>query len=172
MLGAMLIPPPVLALGAGAAQRLLSGTPRPRSTARVAAAGVVAAASGALAVRAARSFRRVGTTLDPADPSRASVLVTTGPHAVTRNPMYVGLTGVLVANAVRLGSWRSMLPVAAFVLVVDRVQITAEETALRERFGEDYEVYAGAVPRWVDRRSLEAFTAPRSRPSGGSPASA
>jgi protein-S-isoprenylcysteine O-methyltransferase Ste14 len=168
----MLIPPPVLALGAGVAQRLLSGAPRPRSTARIATASVVAAASGALAVRAARSFRQVGTTLDPAEPSHASVLVTSGPHAVTRNPMYVGLTGVLVANAVRLGSWRSMVPVAAFVLVIDRVQIAAEETALRERFGNDYDAYAGRVPRWVDRRSLDALTAARPRPSRGSPASA
>jgi protein-S-isoprenylcysteine O-methyltransferase Ste14 len=168
----MLIPPPVLALGAGVAQRLLSGSPRPRSAARMASAGVAAAGSGTLAVLAARSFREAGTTLDPAEPSHASVLVTAGPHALTRNPMYVGLTGVLVANAVRLGSWRSLVPVAAFVLVIDRVQIAAEETALRERFGDDYEAYAAAVPRWVDRRSLEPITAALPRPSRGSPASA
>jgi len=150
----MLIPPPVLALGAGVAQRLLSGEPRPRSAPRTIAAAGVALASSALAVTAGRSFRTAGTTLDPMDPSQASVLVRTGPNAATRNPMYVGLTGVLVANALRLGSWRSMVPIAAFVLVIDRVQIASEEAALQTRFGEDYADYCATVPRWVDRRTM------------------
>lgn len=144
-----MIPPPLVALGAGVGQRVLAGRPRPRTTARTVAAAGVALASVALAAGAARSFRRVGTTLDPKEPTEASVLVTTGPHAVTRNPMYVGLTGLLLANAVRLGSWRSLAPTAAFVLAMDRIQIPYEETALRERFGEDFEHYRATVPRWV-----------------------
>jgi protein-S-isoprenylcysteine O-methyltransferase Ste14 len=150
----MLIPPPVLGLGAGVAQRVLSGDPRPRSVPRTAAASGIALASAALAVGAARSFRRLGTTLDPMEPSQASALVTTGPNAATRNPMYVGLTGLLAANAVRLGSWRAAIPVIAFVVVIDRVQVASEEAALLARFGEDYEEYRAAVPRWVGLRSL------------------
>ena len=41
------------------------------------------------------------------------------------------------------------------VAVVDRVQIAAEEAALRERFGDDYEAYLAAVPRWLDLRSFQ-----------------
>ena len=70
--------------------------------------------------------------------------------------MYVGLTGLLVANAVRRGSWRALVPVAAFTLVIDRMQIAAEEAALRARFGADYETYRAAVPRWLGNRSLRA----------------
>jgi protein-S-isoprenylcysteine O-methyltransferase Ste14 len=102
-----------------------------------------------LAAASARRFRREGTTLEPFDPSRASILVTTGANAVSRNPMYVGLAGLLVANAVRLGAWRALLPAAAFTLVMDRFQIAAEESALLEQFGADYEAYRAAVPRWV-----------------------
>lgn len=109
----------------------------------------MALASGALAITAGRSFRHAGTTLDPMEPARASVLVRGGPNAATRNPMYVGLTGMLVANALRLGSRRSMVPIAVFVLVIDRVQIASEEAALSARFGEDYEDYRATVPRWV-----------------------
>jgi protein-S-isoprenylcysteine O-methyltransferase Ste14 len=69
--------------------------------------------------------------------------------------MYVGLTGVLLAHAMWRGSWRALLPVAGFVAVVDRVQIAAEEAALRERFGDDYEAYLAAVPRWLDLRSFQ-----------------
>ena len=107
-------PPPLLALAAALAQQAITrGAQRP-TAARASAASVTAAASAALAASAASQFRRQGTTLEPFDPAQASVLVTTGANAVTRNPMYVGLTGLLVANAVRLGSWKALLPVAAF----------------------------------------------------------
>ena len=68
--------------------------------------------------------------------------------------MYVGLAGVLVANAVRRGSWTALLPVVAFVTVVDRLQIAAEEPALLATFGADYAAYRSSVPRWLDRRSV------------------
>jgi protein-S-isoprenylcysteine O-methyltransferase Ste14 len=114
----------------------------------------VAAASGTLAAAAAGQFRRRGTTLEPFDPALASVLVTTGANSVSRNPMYVGLAGLLVANALRLGSWKALLPVAAFTVVIDRLQIVAEESALLANFGAAYEAYCVAVPRWLGRRSV------------------
>ncbi len=77
--------------------------------------------------------------------------------------MYVGLAGLLVANAVRRGSWMALLPVAAFTLVIDRLQIAAEQSALLAKFGADYEAYRATVPRWLGRRSL----APRTPTLGG-----
>src|SRR6476469_5163085 len=75
-------PPPVLALAAALAQRALSrDAPRP-SAGRAVAAGVIAAGFGTLSATAARQFRRRGTTVNPVDPTRASVLVTTGPNAI------------------------------------------------------------------------------------------
>jgi protein-S-isoprenylcysteine O-methyltransferase Ste14 len=68
--------------------------------------------------------------------------------------MYVGLAGLLVANSVRLGSWKALLPVAAFTVVIDRLQIEAEESALLSNFGADYEAYRAAVPRWLGRGSV------------------
>jgi protein-S-isoprenylcysteine O-methyltransferase Ste14 len=151
-------PPPILALAASLAQRALTrDAPRP-TAGRAAAASVIAAGSGALSATAARQFRRRGTTVNPVDPARASVLITTGPNAITRNPMYVGLVGMLVANAVRRGSWRAVLPLAAFTVLMDRLQIAAEETALLARFGDDYESYCAAVPRWLGLRSLASVS--------------
>lgn len=121
---------------------------------RALGATAIAGASLALAAASARQFRRQGTTVEPFEPSRATALVTTGVNAVSRNPMYVGLAGVLVANAMRRGSWTALLPVAAFAAVTDRVQIAAEESALLANFGVDYEAYRASVPRWLDRRSL------------------
>ena len=114
----------------------------------------VAGASMGLAVASERQFRRQGTTIEPFDPSRATELVTTGANAITRNPMYLGLAGLLVANAVRLGSWPALLPVAAFTVLIDRVQIAAEESALLAKFGGEYDAYRASVPRWLDLRSV------------------
>lgn len=149
------IPPPVLAISAGLAQRALRRKAQPPTVAGGGAAGATAAASLMLAGASARSFRQRGTTLDAVHPAHASALVTTGPNALTRNPMYVGLTGMLVSNAIRLRSWAALVPVGIFVLVTDRLQIPSEESALLAHFGADYEAYRAAVPRWLDRRSVD-----------------
>ncbi|TGN66705.1 isoprenylcysteine carboxylmethyltransferase family protein [Nocardioides eburneiflavus] len=146
-------PPPVLALVAGVAQHLWAGA-TPPSAPRRALATATAAASVGLAGAAAGQFRAHHTTVEPFDPSKATSLVVTGPNALTRNPMYVGMAGLLVANAVRLGDWRALLPLAAFVGYIDRFQIAAEERALAEKFGADYAAYRTAVPRWLDSSSL------------------
>ena len=145
-------PPPLVALAAALTQRALAGRPKPVTPIRAVAAGATALASAALASGAARQFRREGTTLEPFEPSQASALVTAGANAVSRNPMYVGLTGLLLANALRLGSWKALLPVAAFVVAIDRLQIAAEESALLAKFGPDYEAYVSTVPRWLGIR--------------------
>lgn len=157
----MPVPPPLVALAAGVAQRALSGpTPRPGPV-RVAASAALSVASVSMATAAMRQFRRSGTTVEPIHPERASALVTTGVNSVTRNPMYVGLTGFLVAHAVWRASWPALLPVAAFVALIDRVQIAAEEKALAEKFGSEYAHYLASTPRWLDRRSLARLGARR-----------
>jgi protein-S-isoprenylcysteine O-methyltransferase Ste14 len=107
-----------------------------------------------MAAAAGRQFRRSGTTFDTIHPNKAAVLVTAGSNTVSRNPMYVGLTGLLLAHAVFRGSWGAVAPVAAFVAVIDRMQIPAEESALLAKFGPTYEAYRAATPRWLDARSL------------------
>ena len=77
------------------------------------------------------------------------MLVTDGPNALTRNPMYVGMAGVLTAHALVRRGWLPVLPLAAFVAVIDRTQIRPEEAALRELFGEKYDAYCARVPRWL-----------------------
>jgi protein-S-isoprenylcysteine O-methyltransferase Ste14 len=97
-------PPPLLALAAALAQRGLSRGAPPSSRPRQAAAAVTAATSLALAGGAASRFRAQDTTVEPFDPSKASSLVVSGPNSRTRNPMYVGMAGLLVAHALWRGS--------------------------------------------------------------------
>ncbi len=119
-------------------------------------AATVSLASVSLAGAAASLFRRSGTTLEPLHPEQASVLVTSGAYTISRNPMYVGLAGLLAAQAVWRGSWVAVLPLAGFVVLLDRSQIQAEEAALLEKFGPEYSAFRAASPRWLDRRSFES----------------
>ncbi len=140
------VPPPLFAGGALLLQQLVA-VKRPTKASRLVAASVVAGAVWLLG-GAALEFRRRATTMNPVDVG-ADELVTTGPNRFTRNPMYLGMAAVLVANAVRRRSPAALLPVAAFVGVINQLQIPAEEAILRERFPEAYAEYVRVTPRWL-----------------------
>jgi protein-S-isoprenylcysteine O-methyltransferase Ste14 len=144
------VPPPVVAVGALLAQRALTPDAEP-SVARRLVAGALTAAGVSFSVNAARGFRRRGTTTNPVKLGASTALVTEGPFAYTRNPMYVGLAGALAANALARGSVRALLPVAGYVAVIDRLQIPREEASMASLFGEEYDAYRTRVPRWLGR---------------------
>ncbi|UFU02298.1 isoprenylcysteine carboxylmethyltransferase family protein [Ruania suaedae] len=143
------LPPPVILAAAAGLQRLLSRRPASPSRPRRVASAVLALGSIALPMTAALNFRSHRTTISPLDPAATSTLVTSGPNALTRNPMYLGMAGLLVAHALRRGSWPATIPLALFVLVIDRTQIRTEERALEKQFGSAYRVYCAEVPRWL-----------------------
>lgn len=97
-----------------------------------------------------RLFATVGDgTIAPWDPTRK--LVVLGPYRHVRNPMISGVAFVLVGEAFLLGSPPLALWFAA-VVVTNAVYLPlVEEPGLRRRFGEDYELYAANVPRWLPR---------------------
>jgi protein-S-isoprenylcysteine O-methyltransferase Ste14 len=123
---------------------------RAGATGRVAGAAVAAASTAVLVVPVLQ-FRARSTTVDPRPGATPAELVTDGLNARTRNPMYVGMAGLLAAHALWRGRARSLLPLAAFVGWMDRVQVPEEEAVLRERFGVAYDDYAARVPRWLGR---------------------
>lgn len=142
------VPPVIWLLAAGLAQHFLAGTAW-HSLAEGVAGAVLGVPSVALAVWAVVVFRRHHTTVDPLHVDRARALVSDGPFAYTRNPMYLAMAGLLVAHAVALSSWIALLAVPVFMLVIDRGQIAVEEAAMRAEFGADFAAYCTRVPRWV-----------------------
>ncbi|MDR1185973.1 MAG: isoprenylcysteine carboxylmethyltransferase family protein [Bifidobacteriaceae bacterium] len=154
------VPPAILWLGGLAAQRL-TVRGRPVTIASGIPAGVLAAGSAALMAAAAYEFRRARTTVDPMVPELASTLVTSGVLAASRNPMYLGFVGILVARALAHRSWKALVPAVAFAFAMDRWQIPAEEAALTDRFGRSYLGYRRDVPRWVGGRSRVGGIVPR-----------
>lgn len=97
----------------------------------------------------AQTLRRANTTLLPFAPERASALVTQGIFNYSRNPIYVGDALLLVAWLLWLGTAINVLWLAWFVLYMSKVQIAAEEQALRQKFGVAYQAYCQRVRRWL-----------------------
>lgn len=75
-------------------------------------------------------------------------LVTDGPYAYSRHPLYVGIIALVVGVAILYGSW-SML---AFSLVLwcfgDWWIRRHEEPGLMQKFGSTYDDYVHRVRRW------------------------
>ena len=75
-------------------------------------------------------------------------LVTTGPYAWCRNPMYLGHFIFVLGLAL---TFQSIFALALLVLTVTILQmhVVRDEKRLRELFGADYEAYAARVERWI-----------------------
>jgi protein-S-isoprenylcysteine O-methyltransferase Ste14 len=95
------------------------------------------------------SFHRAKTTVNPMKPEATSSLVCKGIYSVTRNPMYVGVLIVLIGWAVFLSSAWALLGPLAFVLYINRFQISPEEQVLSDKFGAEYLAYQARVRRWL-----------------------
>ena len=65
--------------------------------------------------------------------------------------MCLGFVSVAAGAAVALGSPLALLGPALLAVYLDRVQIPAEERALRARFGAPFESYLRTVRRWLGR---------------------
>lgn len=100
-----LILPPFVALAIGAAMGasawLMPAADLPQGV-RYGVVGALFVLSGLFGAPAIAAFARAGTTINPVRIANASALVTGGIYSVSRNPMYVGLTGLLLALAVAL----------------------------------------------------------------------
>src|SRR5579872_421365 len=82
------------------------------------------------------TFRRAHTTLNPTKPESTSSLVNWGVYSVTRNPMYLGLLLILTGWALFLSNALAYFFLPAFVLYINRFQISPEEigrASCRER---------------------------------------
>ena len=116
---------------------------------RQAVTGALTLCAVAFAAPALLQFRRARTTVHPEKPERTSALVTDGIFRLSRNPMYVGVTLLLLAWTVWLRTPAAVLGPVAFMLYVTRFQIVPEERVLTEKFGVRYAEYCRRVRRWV-----------------------
>lgn len=118
-------------------------------TLRVVSATTIAVVGLCFDIAGIISFSRARTTINPMKPSKSSSLVSTGVYRLTRNPMYLGVVFILIGWAVFLSSVWLLLGPLAFVLYMNRFQITPEESVLSDMFGSRYSEYRSQVRRWL-----------------------
>ncbi len=106
---------------------------------------VLAALTMELAV--ARELLRAGTTVMPH--RAAAQLVTGGPFARSRNPIYVGHIALLVGLALLRGNPWWLLAAPGFGVALHFLAVLPEERHLNNAFGATYAAYCRRVRRWL-----------------------
>ena len=123
--------------------------PGPRALHR--AVGVAALAAGT-ALNAWALVERRRRTAGAFQLEQPESIVTTGPYAFSRHPMYLGWWLIHLGAGVLRGSWWVAATLPAAVLLEHAGGSVVEERALRLRFGEEYARYAERVARYAGRR--------------------
>lgn len=112
-------------------------------------AGLLVIIGGAIDAVSVAAFFRARTTINPLAPERVAELVVTGLYRYSRNPMYLGLLLILCGAAVWFAQPLNLLVLAAFVWLMNTLQIKPEEAALAGKFGDRYRDYCRRVRRWI-----------------------
>jgi protein-S-isoprenylcysteine O-methyltransferase Ste14 len=94
-----------------------------------------------------QSFKKRNTTVKPFE--KSSALVTDRVFGFSRNPMYLGMTLILLGVALLLGSLTPLAVVIALPVLLDRLFIVPEERMLEASFGDEFRRYRQRVRRWV-----------------------
>ena len=72
-------------------------------------------------------------------------LITTGPYAIVRHPIYAGLLVAFAGSAIAMGEWRAIVAVAlALLSFLHKLRI--EERWMEQQFGSAYRAYCQRVP--------------------------
>ena len=75
-------------------------------------------------------------------------LITSGPYALVRHPIYTGLLLAFIGSAVARDQWRGLIAVA-LVFGALWYKLRLEEKWMRAQFGESYEAYSRRVSALV-----------------------
>lgn len=146
----MLFPPPILLLVLiaaciGAQAQWLGGFAY--SSARTALGLLMLAASVVLIASSGRLFKKAGTPFRPTSP--ATTIVKSGPYRFSRNPMYLGMAGILAGLGVLFGSYCFGVALVVFLVAINFGVVHPEERYLESLHGEEYRRYKQEVRRWL-----------------------
>ena len=101
---------------------------------------------GCIALAARELFKNETTIIPDGQPEK---LVTTGPFSFSRNPIYLGMAGILISSACFMQSLSALVIPVIFVLIIHKTWIPHEEVKLKEKFGKHWEKYAESTSRWL-----------------------
>ena len=92
-------------------------------------------------------FHKKGTSVCPTEPS--THFVTEGPYRFTRNPMYLGMTLILLGIAFFLATPPTFFMPLAFFFTMNATFVPYKERKMEGTFGEAYRQYKRHVRRWI-----------------------
>ena len=92
-------------------------------------------------------FKKKGTAVNPNE--KPSVLITNGPFRLSRNPMYLGMTAILLGISMISNSLITLIAPVLFITIIQILFITAEEKLLESIFNKEYLDYKEKVRRWI-----------------------
>ena len=108
---------------------------------------IILISSVVLIVMAFRELQNNETTYVPdGEPER---LVITGPFKFSRNPIYLGMFGILLASAFLMQSISALLIPILFLSIIQKTWIPHEEKKLKEKFPEEWAGYASSTKKWL-----------------------
>ena len=87
----------------------------------------------------------------PAPVAPTRTLLVSGFYRFVRNPMYVAVTALIFGQAVLFASWGVALYGVVIAAAFHTFVRLYEEPTLREAYGEEYDAYRAATPRWIPR---------------------
>jgi protein-S-isoprenylcysteine O-methyltransferase Ste14 len=87
----------------------------------------------------------------PAPIAPPRILVVTGLYRYVRNPIYVALVSIILGQAMLMGDWRLIVYGVLLWLFFHVWVVAIEEPTLEQTFGNEYEAFRAAVPRWIPR---------------------
>ncbi len=109
--------------------------------------GVIVLAGLGLIFWSGLHFRRARTPIHPR--RKPTTLITDGPFAFSRNPIYLGMALVAAGWAVHLGALSALLGVPAFMALVRTRFIAGEEIHIDRALGPEWRAYAARTRRWL-----------------------
>ena len=92
-------------------------------------------------------FKRSKTTVKPH--KNPTSLETFGPFRISRHPMYLGMSAILLGVAIILGSIITFVIPIFFVMLMEIMFIPLEEKNLEQAFGKKYSDYKMKVRCWI-----------------------
>ena len=76
-------------------------------------------------------------------------LITNGPFAIVRHPLYVGVILTAFGALLVFKTWAMMIFAPLSFIVIGRAK--QEEKLLEHEFGEEWKDYASKVPKWIPK---------------------
>jgi protein-S-isoprenylcysteine O-methyltransferase Ste14 len=109
--------------------------------------GVIAGLAGFIIMGKAHDrFRQYKTTLKIAE---SKFMIKDGPFAFSRNPMYLGMSLLLLGFAIGFANLLTIALPFLFWLYLSLIIIPVEEDMMKRVFGTEYLQYKKSVRRWI-----------------------